>query len=307
MQPYLQVDQIEKRFGEHLVLDQLSFSIREGQCTGLLGANGAGKTTTLKILSGLLNASKGVIRMRGEDVDPRSISFRKKIGYLPQYPQFHEWMTGQEFLEYVAKLYDYPSSNRKSRIEEVLEIVELTSAKKKRIKGYSGGMKQRLGIAQAILHQPEFLILDEPVSALDPEGRYQVVQLIQQLKRNSTILLSTHILHDADSICDDVVIVHGGRKMIESSVDQLKMNHIEPIFRIHLLPSSNETLNQLRIIPWIESVEQKGEDIIVQVKDKEVAMAQLPALLLEAGCLFDSYQIIEPTLEDIFLKLVKQS
>lgn len=304
MESYIYFDNISKIYTSNKALDDVSFAIKKGRCTGLLGVNGAGKTTTLKILSGLIKASSGKILFNGEEINPSSTNFKKNIGYLAQSPKFYDCMTGYEFLSYVGDLYKLSSNHKKKRISEVLDIVNLHGVEKKKIGSYSGGMKQRLGIAQAFLHEPPFLILDEPVSALDPEGRYQIINLLKKLKENTTILFSTHILHDADSICDDIIILHDGKKLIDTELKQLKDTYIEPVIKISLVKPTLNLISILEKYDWIEQTELKDNLLTLKIKEPNIALEQLPIILLENNNPFTSFKIYEPQLEDIFLKLV---
>ena len=175
----LKASDLVKRFGNTNAVKGINFHIEEGRCVSLLGPNGAGKTTTLKMLSGLLEPTSGSIDFKGE----KAKDLRQFIGYLPQYPAFYNWMSGKEFLVFAGQLAKLNVKEAEKRSEELLERVGLTNAKKRKIGGYSGGMKQRLGLAQALIHRPKLLILDEPVLALDPLGRREVLDMIQRLKR----------------------------------------------------------------------------------------------------------------------------
>ncbi len=307
MEPFIRLNHITKKYNESLALDDVSFSIHSGRCVGLIGVNGAGKTTTLRIISGLIQETNGSIAFEGKQIPQNTPAFKRRIGYLSQHPKFYNWMTGYDFLSYMFELYQLPKSQKNTRIEEVLEIVKLKGSERKRIRGYSGGMKQRLGIAQAILHKPDFLILDEPVSALDPEGRHQIIQLLQKLKKHTTILLSTHILHDADSVCDDVIILHEGKKIVETELLSLKKLHQEPIIKASFLKETKELPTILKDYDWIEQIETDHHDLQLRVSDKEKALMLLPSIFTENHYAFYSFQLFEPTLEDIFLKLVSNS
>src|SRR5690625_1115198 len=193
----LSVKNLTKKFNSQLAVDNVSFDLNAGQCTALLGPNGAGKTTTLRMIAGLLSPTDGSIQFEGYE-NGRDI--REKIGYLPQNPVFYAWMTGKEFLVYVGRLAHLSKLEAIQRAEKLLEQVGISHVKNKRIGQYSGGMRQRLGIAQALIHKPALLMLDEPVSSLDPIGRREVLTLLEKLKEETTILFSTHILNDAEEI-----------------------------------------------------------------------------------------------------------
>ncbi len=202
----LTAEKLTKKFGVHTAVEQLDLNIKDNECVALLGPNGAGKTTTLQMLAGLLTPTSGNIRFGGkENID------RRFIGYLPQYPAFFSWMSAKEYLEFAGRLSQIPKKELKEKIEEMLSFAGLEDAKNKKIGGFSGGMKQRLGLAQAMIHEPKLLILDEPVSALDPSGRRDVLEIMNELKKRMAILFSTHVLHDAEQVCDEIVMLKGGR------------------------------------------------------------------------------------------------
>lgn len=201
----LQVHNVTKKFKQRTVLDDMSFDLETGRCLALIGPNGAGKSTLLRILAGLLQADKGTVSLH------QNKNWKQKVGYLPQVPSFGSFMTAREFLTWMAEL--SKAADKKKRVDEVLKQTGIEEAADRMISGFSGGMKQRLGLAQAILHRPEFLILDEPVSALDPAGRRDVIRIIQEMKEHTTIIYSTHVLYDAEEISDDVLLMKNGRKV----------------------------------------------------------------------------------------------
>lgn len=194
----------------------VSFQLQSGKITALIGANGAGKTTLLHMLAGILSPSKGTIQFDVKKEDIRSL-----IGFMPQYPAFHQWMSAKEYLVYAGRLSGLSAKQAERDAEDGLIRVGLDPVNKQRIEAFSGGMKQRLGIAQALIGNPPILLLDEPVSALDPKGRSDVMDLLNELKGKQTILYSTHVLHDAEKLCDDVIMLHHGRMIKRSSLNDL--------------------------------------------------------------------------------------
>lgn len=212
----LAVNQISKKYKHQVAVDNLSLTLKENECVALIGPNGSGKTTTLNMLAGLLTPTAGDVFFMGK----RGVN-RQEIGYLPQYPSFFSWMTAREYLHFAGQLSHVSNQQLSSKVDEMLTFVGLENEKNKRIRGFSGGMKQRLGIAQALLHEPKLLILDEPVSALDPTGRRDVLHMMQQLKSKHTILFSTHVLHDAEQVCDRVVMIKDGKEKWSGHLDTL--------------------------------------------------------------------------------------
>ena len=221
----LSVDGLTKKYKSQKAVDDLQLDIQHHQCVALLGPNGAGKTTTLQMLSGLLVPSAGSIKFMGKETINR-----KYIGYLPQYPAFFPWMTAREFLHFSGRLSDISAGDLKKRSEDMLHFVGLENARHKRIGGFSGGMKQRLGLAQALLHEPKLLILDEPVSALDPAGRRDVLKMMEVLKEKMTILFSTHVLHDAEQVCDEIVMMKEGKVKWSGPLLELKKRNVDKSF-----------------------------------------------------------------------------
>ncbi len=306
MEQYLTLNKVSKKYNQQLALDGLSCHFRKGRCTGLIGVNGAGKTTALKILVGLISASAGEIRLNDCIINPQARAYKQRLGYLSQSPRFYDWMSGKEFLNYVAELYQLPAIEKKERVHEMLDTFGLEHEHNKKIGNYSGGMKQRLGIAQAFIHKPDLLILDEPVSSLDPEGRYQIIKLLQDLKSETTIILSTHILHDAENLCDDIIILDQGVKIIDDELANLKQEYMEPVISVNLLNLVPNIIERVAEAPWAESVKLDANKLIVYVNDKNEALRKLPALLINHDAAFSSFSIEEPKLEDIFLRVVKK-
>lgn len=300
----LKVEGLTKKFGSFTAVDELAFQIQPGRCVALLGPNGAGKTTTLRMLAGLLKPSAGqLIWNNGMD---QVKDIRRWIGYLPQMPMFYGWMSGREFLRYVGKLAHLPTKEANERAEEMLERVGLKDAARRKISGYSGGMKQRLGLAQAMVHRPKLLMLDEPVSALDPIGRREVLNLMQTIRQETTILFSTHVLHDAEEVCDDVLIMSAGQIAVQGSLQEVRQQHRKPIIRLQVDPSEGTSA-------WLDSLAQKvytaesmveRDRITLTVNDMDQAAHDILAEALARQVSIVKYEAGQTSLEDLFLKVV---
>jgi ABC-2 type transport system ATP-binding protein len=299
--PLLQVDQLTKDYGSKLAVNKLSFEVMEGRCVGLLGPNGAGKTTTLQMLSGLLTPSSGTIRFE----DSNGTDIRESIGYLPQYPAFYNWMSGKEFLEFTGRLAHLSKKEAAARGYDILERVGLQDAAKRRIGGYSGGMKQRLGIAQAIIHRPRLLILDEPVSALDPLGRREVLELMQDLKKETTLLFSTHVLHDAEVICDDVLIIRDGQIALNGELKMVMQENRQSVITIQLSESHEIWLRSLSSKPYVKELDIQHHAAKITVSDLELAKTALLREIVDAGISITKFEVGQTTLEDLFMKAVQ--
>ncbi|MBO9605337.1 MAG: ABC transporter ATP-binding protein [Paenibacillaceae bacterium] len=297
----LAVQGLSKRYGTVEAVRGLTFAIGDGRCVSLLGPNGAGKTSTLRMLAGLLAPTTGTIRFAGEPVT----DIRPYIGYLPQMPAFHNWMTGLEFLAYVGKLAGMNKRDVSGRSRELLEQVGLAQAGARRIGGYSGGMKQRLGIAQAMIHRPKLLLLDEPVSALDPLGRREVLDMLRRLKGETTMLFSTHVLHDAEDVCDDVLIMRQGEIAVRGSLDELRERYRRSVVTVHAdEPLARWAEAVKRELPLVTAAEASGMSAEIEVGDLAQGSKALLADLAKRGIGVRKFEAGYSTLEELFLKAV---
>ncbi len=216
----LQINEVTKVYGKKKALERFSCTLSNG-VYGLLGPNGAGKTTLINIIAGVLKPTSGEIFFNGENTNRMGTRFLDKIGYLPQHPRFYKNYRAYEFLEYMSVLKGIPPKARKQRIEQVLEMVNLSDEKNKKIGSYSGGMRQRLGIAQAMLNNPDILILDEPTAGLDPKERIRFRNLISRLSDNRTVILATHIVPDVEYISEEVILLGAGTKIAQAPAANL--------------------------------------------------------------------------------------
>lgn len=286
----LEVKGLTKRYGNELAVDQASFSLEEGTATALIGPNGAGKTTTLSMLAGLLKQTEGTIEW----------DFHSGIGFLPQQPQFFPWLSAIEFIEMAAKISGVDAKHAKSQSERTLEFVGLGTAMKKKTGAFSGGMKQRLGLAQAIVHQPKLLLLDEPVSALDPTGRREVMDLLKSLQGQTTILYSTHILNDAEEMTDQVLFMKTGQLVEQGSLAEVKKRYGHPRIRIRF--DTHEMATRfLQNSPWL--AEREGASILLK-ESGGPAMEEVLRVLADAPSGVSGIERQSATLEEIFLKVV---
>jgi ABC-2 type transport system ATP-binding protein len=298
----LTVHKLHKSFGDTAAVEGISFTLEKGRCTSLLGPNGAGKTTALKMLAGLIRPTKGEIRF--DSFEERDI--RNLIGYLPQYPGFYNWMSASEYMDYMGQLFGMSRREVRGRSSELLELVGLKDAVRRRIGGFSGGMKQRLGIAQALINRPALLILDEPVSALDPIGRREIMELIQHIKQDTTILFSTHVLHDAEEISDDILIMQKGRIVVSGSLDELRREHREPLIRVEWEASPGKWAQALkeRLGDLVKNISVNGLSVQIEVSDIEAAMPLLLADLASFRAPVRKVEAAAASLEELFMKVV---
>lgn len=299
---------LHKSFNGIKAVNDLDLAVPAGSVYGFLGPNGAGKTTTIRMLTGLSRPDGGQIRICGKEVRFASISHRQHIGFLPDVPSFYDWMNAEEFLCFSGKLFGIDSASLKTRIRELLALVDLSGVKK-RIGSYSRGMKQRLGIAQAMIHEPGVLLLDEPSSALDPIGRKEVLQIVASLAGKTTVFFSSHILADVERVCDRVVILHKGKKLIEGTMPELKRLAGSRSIQMELESTERkaEFVQYLSALDWVEQVEERGEEILLGARDLEKAQYEVPAILSQMELGLRKFVLLETSLEDIFLNAVKES
>jgi ABC-2 type transport system ATP-binding protein len=302
----IKCENLTKRYGQVVALDHLNLEVPEHSVFGFLGPNGAGKTTTVKLLMGLSQPTEGKAWVEGEPLgDP---GLRERVGYLPDVPAFYNWMSGREYLMFVADTFGLKAVEARERVNGLLELVELRGAAKRKIGGYSRGMRQRLGIAQALVNRPHVLFMDEPVSALDPIGRRDVLNLILKLREEATIFMSTHILSDVERVCDRVGVISKGKLVTVSSVAELQGRYAPSVFEIEVEEEAAGLVRALESRPWVIKIEQTTRNkmpvLRVQVKDVAAAKKELPGIVAASGLSLLRYELVMPSLEDIFMELV---
>ncbi|BCA86079.1 ABC transporter ATP-binding protein [Enterococcus saigonensis] len=300
MTAMLTLQNITKQFGNHLVLDDLNLTIPRGSIFGFVGENGAGKTTTMKIILGLLAADSGSVTIAGQTVKYGNTKTNQKVGYLPDVPTFYDYLTAKEYLTLCGRTSGMTKSQQTLQIPALLSKVGLQTTQK--IGKFSRGMKQRLGLAQALLNEPQLLICDEPTSALDPSGRKEVLQILASLKNETTVLFSSHILTDVEAICDYVAILNDGKIHLTGSLAEIK-NSQPHHYELHF-ENPNDTalfLNQ-NPLTW-QQVEKK---LILPSEEPTNIGLQIIKRLATLNLVPLEFKLVEPTLEDIFLKAVKK-
>lgn len=279
-------------------LDDLSLQVEEGEIFGFLGPNGAGKTTTLKLLTGLIFPTSGTARIRGRSID--DIEMHREIGYLPEQPYFYDYLTARELLDYYARFSNYTAGERRERVERLLERVGLSSAAKLQLRKYSKGMLQRAGIAQAILHDPQVVFLDEPMSGLDPVGRAEVRDIILELRKEGrTVFFSTHILSDAELLCDRVAVLAGGKLQGVGAPGEIVSLEVHAMDVLFELPAGREVPPALA-----ETVTRIGARCRMEIPESELYAALDELRRSDARIL--SVSPVRPTLEDYFMRLVNK-
>lgn len=312
--PAIEVEALVKTYDDRRVLDGVDLTVAPGSVFGFLGRNGAGKTTTLRILLGLARPSGGSARVLGRDVTHGGVDLRAEIGFLPDVPAFYPWMTGPELLRFCGELFGLGGARLTERVDALLDLAGLAGVDT-RIGGYSRGMKQRLGIAQALVNAPAVLFLDEPTSALDPIGRRDVLEMIASLAGRTTVLFSTHILADVERVADTVAVIERGRVLRQGPIGEFLSGY--GASRRLLLqvdggePEADALAGVLRAEPWAARVDRTSLDGLpaVQVSGDDLRDAPyaVPRLLADAGLGLVRCEFVEASLEDVFFDLVGQS
>jgi len=302
----IKVEGLTKNYGRFKALKSIDFEVSDGRVFGFIGRNGAGKTTTMNILTGLMGYDSGKISINGKDLTGNRQGLMKGIGYLPETPSFYEYMNAYEYLGLMAGIYGYGKDKKKDRIAELLKTVKLAGDARRKIGGYSRGMKQRLALATAMFDRPRTLYLDEPSSALDPEGRMEMLDLIGELKdENITIFLSTHILSDAERVCDTICIIDEGKILLTESLDKLYSRHVHPIFDIEFESDPKREADLFAGTGWVKDVQLRGKQMSLEVSDIEMAKSEILKKLAGMESNVISYQIRKMKLEDIFIGIVR--
>jgi ABC-2 type transport system ATP-binding protein len=299
---------LTKHYGSILALDRLDLAVPAGSIFGLVGPNGAGKSTALRILTGMARATSGTATVAGVEVGLDRPGLHRNIGYLDQDPRFYAWMTGRELIALVGRLHGLEGQELRRRVDETLERVGLAAVGERRIGGYSGGMRQRLGIGQALVSRPGLLVLDEPATSLDPEGRRDILDLLASLRGSSTVLFSSHILADVERVCDRVAILDRGRLVIEAALPELLATRVAPAYRLVAAPGQADLvaglLDRLHRAPWTNAATATDTAIRVTVADAMAAAQGILPLVVESGLVLETFDRIHPTLEEVFLDLV---
>jgi ABC-2 type transport system ATP-binding protein len=302
---------LTKRYGDVLALDDFTLDVPTGAVFGILGPNGAGKTTLLRLLTGLAHPTAGEATVGGLNVSAQAPEVHRRISFLDQSPQYYSWMRGRELVTFAGELFGLRGHELRTRVDEALALTGLTDAAHRRIGGYSGGMRQRLGLAQALVNRPEVLFLDEPASSLDPAGRHEILAAIAALRSAATVCMSTHILADVERICDMVAILNHGRLLVSAPVAELQARYAQPAFELELVASQGDTAEQfiaaLRAAPWAGEVARQGDVVRVIAVDTAAAGREILPLVAARGVQLQRFERTRPSLEDIFLRLTSTS
>lgn len=299
----IEVYNLCKNYGERKAIQDINFKISQGDVVGLLGPNGAGKSTTMKIITGFMAPTSGVAKICGFDVFENPVEVKKRIGYLPEAPPVYLDMTVQDYLNFVSDLKLVPSIKKKALIEKALQKTQLLDVRSRLIKNLSKGFRQRVGIAQALVSDPDVLVLDEPTVGLDPKQVAEVRELIKELKGQHTIILSTHILPEVQATCNRVIIIHNGQIKAEDTIDNIeKLN--QSLITVNVKTKKDTSLTaDFKKIAGVEHVEEMGTaSYRIHIKNEDV-LDLIAQQILKSGAGLRELTPARENLEDVFLKL----
>jgi ABC-2 type transport system ATP-binding protein len=307
----IETTNITRRFDSFLAVDRLSFRVAEGEVFGILGPNGAGKTTTIRILACLISPSTGSATVAGHDIVSNAQRIREAVGILTENPSLYERLTAYENMNFFAEAYNLSNAQeRKSRIKALLDLFDLWERKDDKVSKFSKGMKQKLAIARALVHDPPVLFLDEPTAGLDPEAAKGIRELVENLSKHEkhTIVLSTHHLEDAERLCSRVMIINRGRSVFVGTPDELRNSaSYSPVLRITFAELSQNIVDAVNNLPGVKEVKIEGSrnGLLVTLNDADRLTPEVVRNAVQAGGMILSVNVLRPTLEEAYLKLVK--
>ncbi len=309
MEPAIETVGLTRTFGTLVAVNNLNLRVEANTVHGFLGPNGAGKSTTIKMLLGLLKPSRGVARVLGKEVkgdDPRS---RLRVGFMPELPKFPKHLKGSELLDIYGRLCGMDERERKEQVPKLIEMVGLKGREGDLIGSYSKGMQQRIGIAQALLGNPELVILDEPSIGLDPVGMVEVRELMKGIaKQGGTVFLSSHLLFEVEQVCTHVTIVHHGSLLVSDSLQKVSsMIHGQPSLRVEVSKLTDEVVRGVKGLASVSKLGTEGNTMIIELGTDEDVRAQISQEITRRGGIIVSMNVVEHKLEDVFVQLVSGS
>ncbi len=301
----IEVHNLCKSYGDRIAIDHLNFKIEKGDVVGLLGPNGAGKSTTMKIITGFMAPTSGEARVCGFDVFENPIEVKKRIGYLPETPPLYTDMTVEKYLKFVAELKLVEKGNIKKFVERALTKAQLISVRSRLIRNLSKGFKQRVGIAQALVSEPEVLVLDEPTVGLDPKQVLEIRDLIKELRGEHTIILSTHILPEVQATCNKVIIIHQGKIVAQDSIDQIeRMNQGAILLTVKVKKSKESLEAAIRNIQGVSEIEMiTAQHYRIKMLEQDELIEKVASEVIRSGAGLIELSPSRANLEDVFLKL----
>ena len=304
---FVQIHNLRVSYGKLKAVRGISFEIPQGEVFGFIGPNGAGKSTTIKVLATLIRPNAGVVKIGGISVPDNPMKIRRMVGYMPDYFGTYEDLTAAEYLHFFAAAYQLPRAARERTIGDVLHLTDLTHKADAAVDSLSRGMKQRLGLARVLLHDPDLLLLDEPASGLDPRARIEVRELLKALKAmGKTIIISSHILHELAQFCTRIGIVEAGRLVAEGSLDEIyRQLGLLQVIHVQVLNLTDDLLGQIRTLPGVESVEPQADRVAIRMRATETGAEVLLEDMMRLGCRIRMFQPEAMDMETAFMKLTE--
>jgi ABC-2 type transport system ATP-binding protein len=306
MEPAIETSGLTKRYGSLTAVNKLNLKVERNTIHGFLGPNGAGKTTTIKVLVGLLDPNEGTVRVLGQEVRGDRPDVRLRIGYMPELPKFPKHLKGWELLDIYGRMYGMNAQDRKEQIPKLLEMVGLKGREGDFVGKYSKGMQQRLGIAQALLNEPELVILDEPSLGLDPVGMVEVRELVKGIaKEGVTVFVSSHLLFEVEQICSHVTIIHRGVSLVSDTLQNVSNKFSGPtILHVEVAKLSEAIVQKVKELPFVSSVSEDGNKLIIELKTRDDVRSQISQEITNSGGVIVSMSLKGSTLEEVFMQLV---
>lgn len=304
---FVQIRNLTVSYGTLKAVRGISFDIPKGDVFGFIGPNGAGKSTTIKVLATLIRPNAGIVKIDGISVPDNPMTIRRKIGYMPDYFGTYEDLTAAEYLHFFAAAYQLPRADRERTIADVLQLTDLSQKADAAVDSLSRGMKQRLGLARVLLHDPDLLLLDEPASGLDPRARIEVRELLKALKAmGKTIIISSHILHELAQFCTRIGIVEAGKLVAEGSLDEIYSQlGLLQVIHVQVLNLDDSLLEKIRKLHGVESVEPQADRVAIRMRATETGAEVLLDDMMRLGCRIRMFQPEAMDMETAFMKLTE--
>lgn len=305
----IETNDLTKRYGSLTAVNKLNLKVKTNTIHGFLGPNGAGKTTTIKLLVGLLKPDEGTISIFGQEVVGDRPDVRLRMGYMPELPKFPKHLTGYELLDIYGKMYGLNVQERREQVPRLLEMVGLKDRGNDRIGKYSKGMQQRIGIAQALINNPELVIMDEPSLGLDPVGMVEVREIMKAIaKRGMTVFISSHLLHEVQQVCSDITVINRGITIASDTLENLSNQLLGPsTLEVEVTKLTDVIVKNVKKLPFVSSVSKEDNKLVIQVEKQEDVRPQVSEAVTKSGGVIVTMNLKERNLEDVFMKLIIKS
>jgi ABC-2 type transport system ATP-binding protein len=306
MEPAIETVNLTKRYGSLTAVNKLNLKVEKNSIHGFLGPNGAGKTTTIKVLVGLLKPDEGTMRVLGEEVRGDRADVRLRMGYMPELPKFPKHLKGWELLDIYGRMYGMNGQDRREQIPKLMETVGLKGRENDLVGKYSKGMQQRLGIAQALLSEPELVVLDEPSLGLDPVGMVEVRELVKGIaKEGVTVFISSHLLFEVEQICSHVTIIHRGVSLVSDTLQNVSSKFSGPtVLMVEVAKLSDAITQALKALPFVSNVSEDGNTLLIELRTRDDVRPQISQEITNSGGVIVSMSLKGPTLEEVFMQVV---